>query len=51
MNSVKSIICHHTAEPKAGDYPSLKIGCDVRRDLKGHIHVDNFISINTSKAV
>ncbi|CAF4359798.1 unnamed protein product, partial [Adineta steineri] len=25
MTSVKSIICHHTAGPAAGDYPSLKI--------------------------
>jgi hypothetical protein len=35
MHSVKSIICHHTAGPKLGDYPSLKIVRDGRQDLKG----------------
>jgi hypothetical protein len=35
MNSVKSIICHHTAGPATGDFPSLAIVRDGRPDLSG----------------
>ncbi|CAF4086829.1 unnamed protein product [Adineta steineri] len=35
MTSVKSIICHHTAGPATGDYPSLKTVRDGRKDLSG----------------
>jgi hypothetical protein len=37
MSSVKGILCHHTAGPKTGDYPSLAIVRDSRPDLKGPI--------------
>ena len=35
MASVKSILCHHTAGPATGDYPSLQIVRDGRPDLSG----------------
>ncbi|CAF3060211.1 unnamed protein product, partial [Rotaria sp. Silwood2] len=35
MNSVKSIILHHTAGPATGDFPSLNIVRDGRPDLTG----------------
>ena len=37
MSSVKGIICHHTAGPATGDYPSLNVVRDGRPDLKGPI--------------
>ncbi|CAF1031157.1 unnamed protein product [Adineta steineri] len=33
MTSVKSIICHHTNGPATGDFPSLRIVRDGRKDL------------------
>lgn len=35
MNSVKGILVHHTAGPKTGEYPSLKVVRDGRSDLPG----------------
>ncbi|CAF1106134.1 unnamed protein product [Adineta steineri] len=35
MTSVKSIICHHTNGPATGDFPSLRIVRDGRKDLVG----------------
>ena len=35
MNSVKSIIVHHTAGPANGEFPSLEIVRDGRSDLSG----------------
>jgi hypothetical protein len=37
MSSVIGIICHHTAGPASGDYPSLNVVRDGRPDLKGPI--------------
>jgi hypothetical protein len=35
LTAVRSIICHHTAGPPTGDYPSLPIVRDGRPDLPG----------------
>jgi hypothetical protein len=35
LTDVRSIICHHTAGPSTGDYPSLPIVRDGRPDLPG----------------
>ncbi|CAF3707276.1 unnamed protein product [Rotaria sp. Silwood1] len=35
MNSVKSILIHHTAGPATGDFPSLEVVRDGRSDLVG----------------
>ena len=35
MTSVKGILCHHTAGPATGDYPSLRVVRDGRSDLPG----------------
>ena len=35
MNSVKSILVHHTAGPATGDFPSLAVVRDGRPDLAG----------------
>jgi hypothetical protein len=35
MSSVKSIICHHTAGPATGNFPSLAVVRDGRSDLRG----------------
>lgn len=35
MNSVKSILIHHTAGPAMGDFPSLSVVQDGRPDLEG----------------
>jgi len=35
MTSVESIICHHTAGPATGDYPSLRVVRDGRTGLAG----------------
>jgi Negative regulator of beta-lactamase expression len=35
MTDVEAIICHHTAGPKTGNYPSLGVVRDGREDLAG----------------
>ena len=35
MNSIKSILVHHTAGPATGDFPSLAVVRDGRSDLPG----------------
>ncbi len=35
LTAIRSIICHHTAGPSTGDYPSLPIVRDGRPDLPG----------------
>lgn len=35
MSDVEAIVCHHTAGPKAGNYPSLGVVRDGRSDLAG----------------
>lgn len=38
MNTIKSIIVHHTAGPATGDFPSLQIFRDGRSDLSGPLY-------------
>jgi hypothetical protein len=35
LTDIRSIICHHTAGPATGDYPSLPVVRDGRPDLPG----------------
>lgn len=35
MADVRTVVCHHTAGPGSGNYPSLGIVCDGRSDLRG----------------
>src|SRR5690242_7925281 len=35
MGGVRSIVCHHTAGPTSGNYPSLNTVMNGRPDLKG----------------